>query len=76
MREDIHLSDNIKPLTKRESEVLQHLYLGKSNKEIANDLVVTPHTAKAHVSSILQKMEVKDRTQAVVKAIKIGLIKI
>lgn len=63
------------PLTEREVEVLGHLVEGKSNTEIAKELIVSVHTAKAHVCSILQKMCVNDRVQAAVKAVKEGLVK-
>ena len=62
------------PLTDREYEVLKHLVEGKSNTEIAKELIVSVHTAKAHVCSILQKMCVNDRVQAAVKAVKEGLV--
>ena len=62
------------PLTEREFEVLKHLVAGKSNTEIAKELIVSVHTAKAHVCSILQKMCVNDRVQAAVKAVKEGLV--
>ena len=62
------------PLTEREYEVLKHLVTGKSNTEIAKELIVSVHTAKAHVCSILQKMCVNDRVQADVKAVKEGLV--
>jgi len=62
------------PLTEREFEVLKHLVAGKSNTEIANELIVSVHTAKAHVCSILQKMCVNDRVQAAVKAVKEGIV--
>ena len=56
-------------LTEREMEVLKLLVQGKSNAEIADALIVSVHTAKAHVCSILQKFCVEDRVQAAVKAI-------
>ena len=62
------------PLTEREYEVLKHLVMGKSNTEIAKELIVSVHTAKAHVCSILQKMCVSDRVQAAVKAVNEGLV--
>ncbi len=62
------------PLTEREIEVLKHLVTGKSNTEIAKELIVSVHTAKAHVCSILQKMCVNDRVQAAVKAVKEGMV--
>ncbi|MDO5436821.1 MAG: response regulator transcription factor [bacterium] len=61
-------------LTDREQEVLRLLVKGKSNTEIASELIVSVHTAKAHVCSILQKLCVDDRVQAAVKAIKEGLV--
>lgn len=67
-------SDNQVPLTEREYEVLRHLVSGKSNTEIAKELIVSVHTAKAHVCSILQKMCVNDRVQAAVKAVREGIV--
>lgn len=61
-------------LTERENEVLKLLVQGKSNTEIAQELIVSVHTAKAHVCSILQKLCVDDRVQAAVKAIKENII--
>lgn len=61
-------------LTEREYEVLKLLVKGKSNTEIAKDLIVSVHTAKAHVCSILQKLCVDDRVQAAVKAIRENII--
>ena len=68
------LSDGRSQLTEREMEVLRLLVKGKSNTEIAKDLIVSVHTAKAHVCSILQKLCVDDRVQAAVKAIKENII--
>jgi len=67
----------IKPLhvlTKRECEVLQLLAEGKSNRVISEKLEISEKTVKNHVSNILQKMGVKDRTQAVVTAIRKGWV--
>jgi len=61
-------------LTEREYEVLKLVVEGKSNNEIANDLKISEHTAKAHVCNIIQKLVVDDRTQAAVKAIKEGIV--
>lgn len=71
---DKNLEEGRVPLTEREFEVLKHLVEGKSNTEIAKELIVSVHTAKAHVCSILQKMCVNDRVQAAVKAVKEGLV--
>lgn len=68
------ISDARAQLTERELEVLKLLVKGKSNTEIAKDLIVSVHTAKAHVCSILQKLCVDDRVQAAVKAIKENII--
>lgn len=72
---DFFLNDKSgKSLTEREYEVLKHVVMGKSNTEIAHDLLISVHTAKAHVCSILQKMSVNDRVQAAVKAVREGLV--
>ena len=68
------IKDDKNHLTEREYEVLKLLVMGKSNTEIASELIVSVHTAKAHVCSILQKLCVDDRVQAAVKAIKEGLV--
>ena len=60
-------------LTSREKEVLDLLVQGLSNTEIADRLIVSPCTAKAHVRSILTKLSVTDRVQAAVKATKYDL---
>lgn len=61
-------------LTQREYEVLKLVVDGKSNAQIANELTISEHTAKAHVCNIIQKLVVDDRTQAAVKALKEGII--
>ncbi|WP_407271065.1 response regulator [Radiobacillus sp. PE A8.2] len=71
-------SDYKKPLhllTRRECEVLQLLTDGKSNRGISEALFISEKTVKNHVSNILQKMNVNDRTQAVVTAIRNGWVK-
>jgi DNA-binding NarL/FixJ family response regulator len=62
------------PLTDRETEILRLMAGGYSNKEIANSLDVAEGTVKNHVSNILSKMGVRDRTRAVLKALELGLI--
>lgn len=61
------------PLTPRERDVLAELTKGKSNKEIASSLFVTEKTIKTHISNIFSKLEVQDRTQAALYAVKHGL---
>ena len=60
-------------LTQRELEVLQHIARGMSNKEIAEALVLSEKTVKTHVSNVLQKLHLADRTQAALYAVKEGL---
>lgn len=62
------------PLTRREAEVLRLMAEGRSNKMIGEHLFISEKTVKNHVSSILQKMDVDDRTQAVINAIKFGWV--
>ncbi|HPR81933.1 MAG TPA: response regulator transcription factor [Enterococcus sp.] len=62
-------------LTNREREVLMLISQGKSNQEIADELFITLKTVKTHVSNILSKLEVEDRTQAAIYAFKHKLVK-
>ncbi len=62
-------------LTNREQEILLLIAQGMSNQEIADELFITLKTVKTHVSNILAKLEVEDRTQAAIYAFKHGLIK-
>jgi NarL family two-component system response regulator LiaR len=61
-------------LTEREQEVLRQLALGRTNREIAETLVVSEETIKTHVGNILTKLQLAHRTQAVIYALKHGLI--
>src|SRR5690242_12505623 len=61
-------------LTSREREVLTELALGHSNREIARTLALSEKTVKTHVSAILTKLGVQDRTQAALHAIRTGLV--
>lgn len=62
------------PLTQRESEVLQQLALGLTNKEIAMALQISYETVKEHVQHILRKVGVADRTQAAIWAVRQGIV--
>lgn len=64
----------IDELTKRELDVLLEIAKGKSNKEIASALYITEKTVKTHVSNVLAKLNLQDRTQAALFAVKNGLI--
>ena len=61
-------------VTSREADVLKHLAHGSSNKEIANALNISEETVKSHVGSLLSKLHVENRAQAIVQALKLGLV--
>ena len=65
-----------KNLTKREREILALIAEGMSNREIAAQLVVSSETVKSHVAAILEKLNVSDRTQAAIYAVRNGLVQI
>src|SRR5699024_9951079 len=76
---DINQIEYRKPLhliTRRECQVLKHLSEGESNRKDSKSLVISEKTVNNHVSNILQKMNVDDRTQAVVKAIRNGWVQV
>ena len=62
------------PLTARETQVLRHIALGLSNKEIAQSLCISIETVKEHVQHVLRKINATDRTDAAVRAIKSGIV--
>lgn len=61
-------------VSEREFEVLEQLAAGRSNKEIAGKLNVSPNTVKTHVARLYEKLEVKRRTEAVLRARELGLL--
>ena len=63
-------------LSQREREVLQLMFEGMGNREIAEELSIKEATVKSHVSVILMRLNVSDRTQAVVEGLKRGLVHI
>jgi two-component system, NarL family, response regulator len=67
-------SELITVLTKREQEILALVSMGKSNQEIASILYIATGTVRVHVHTILSKLNVRDRTQAAILAIKNGLV--
>jgi two-component system response regulator DegU len=74
--EKMIINKQISRLTKREMEVLKLVTLGLLNKEIAHKLEISEKTVKNHVSNIFKKIEVSDRTQAAVFAIKNKIVDI
>lgn len=73
--EEDQLHELFAPLTSREIEILDCIARGLSNKEIASDLNISSQTVKNHITSILKKLQVDDRTRAVMYAIKQGWIR-
>src|SRR5579884_3230656 len=73
--EDQHVKPLFVPLSAREVEVLEYAAKGNSNKEIARALSISDQTVKNHLTSIMRKLAVNDRTQAVVYALQQGWIK-
>ena len=64
----------LEPLTPRESEVLDQLAAGLTNKAIAQELGISDHTVKFHVNAVLSKLDAQSRTEAVVNAIRAGIL--
>lgn len=64
------------PLSARELEILRHVTYGMANKEIAYELGISHQTVKNHMTAILRKLQVEDRTQAAVKALRYGWVRL
>jgi len=64
----------VEPLSQRELEVLHLMALGRTNQEIAQQLIVAPGTIKAHTASIYRKLDVANRTEAVARARDLGIL--
>jgi NarL family two-component system response regulator LiaR len=73
-RQLLDAAGSAETLTPREAEVLRHLALGLSNKEIASALALGDETVKTHVGNVLAKLQVENRAQAIVQALKRGLV--
>jgi DNA-binding NarL/FixJ family response regulator len=74
MSKPTRVFDTPNPLTEREREILRLMASGYSNKEIAKAFDVAEGTVKNHVSSVLSKLGVRDRTRAVLKGLELGII--
>ena len=71
---EVRAPESPEPLSERETEVLQLLAQGHSNKELAQALSLSEKTVKTHVSNILGKLGVPSRTQAALYAVRVGLV--
>jgi two-component system, NarL family, response regulator DegU len=71
-----HESEDERLITKREEEVLQLIADGCSTPEVAQQLFISQKTVKNHLAAIYQKLDARDRTQAVVRAVRMGIIKL
>ncbi len=72
----VDADDHYIPLSPREMEILEYVTHGMSNKEIAHKLQISQQTVKNHMTSILKKLNVEDRTQAAVNALRRGWVRI
>jgi DNA-binding NarL/FixJ family response regulator len=72
----VDMAEPFSPLSPREMEILQHVTRGLSNKEIAQALQISHQTVKNHMTSILRKLAVEDRTQAAVFALRRGWVRL
>jgi DNA-binding NarL/FixJ family response regulator len=71
-----HPTPSLEQLTPRELEIAGYLKLGWTNRRIAEELVLSPGTVKNHVEHIMDKLQVSDRTQVVVRALQLGIIEL
>jgi DNA-binding CsgD family transcriptional regulator len=69
-------ASDFEPLTPREHEVLAKMSLGLGNREIAQVLHISPHTAKFHVAQIIAKLDASSRAHAVAKGLRAGLVEL
>jgi DNA-binding NarL/FixJ family response regulator len=74
MKIRLAIDDEDVPLTPRETQVLRHIALGLSNKEIGRSLEISVETVTAHMQNVLRKIALSDRTQAAVWAVRKGLV--
>jgi DNA-binding NarL/FixJ family response regulator len=73
---DADTTDNTGPLTRREKEVLQAVADGRSTTEIGRELFISVKTVKNHLASIYAKLDARDRTQAVISGVRLGIVQL
>jgi DNA-binding NarL/FixJ family response regulator len=73
---DVATTDTNGPLTKREKEVLQAVADGRSTTEIGRELFISVKTVKNHLASIYAKLDARDRTQAVISGVRLGIVQL
>lgn len=76
LMQEVRAPESPEKLTERETDVLRLIAEGKSNREIADELVLGEKTIKTHVSSVLSKLSLNSRTQAALYAVRIGLVQV
>jgi len=74
VRRQENQAEQTRIITKREEEVLQHIADGCSTPEVAEKLYISQKTVKNHLASIYQKLDARDRTQAVLQAVRMGIV--
>jgi len=75
-RQAPEVTPRLSPLSRREIEILDYVAGGHSNKQISNRCDISEHTVKNHLTTIMQKLNAKDRTHAVVTALRAGWLSI
>ncbi len=76
LQEAKHPGEQLSLLSPREEELLQHIADGLATSEVANTMYISQKTVKNHLASIYDKLQARDRTQAVLMAVKMGIVKL
>ncbi len=76
LQEAKHPGEQLSLLSPREEELLQHIADGLATSEVANTMYISQKTVKNHLASIYEKLQARDRTQAVLMAVKMGIVKL
>jgi DNA-binding NarL/FixJ family response regulator len=76
LQEAKHADEQVSLLSPREEELLQHIADGLATSEVADKMYISQKTVKNHLASIYEKLQARDRTQAVLMAVKMGIVKL